>query len=59
MRAKPEPAHRPYRVCVEQSMARETNLGGPVGDHVGEQARYLNLFDYSASAELFMTRRAT
>jgi len=34
-------------------MARETKLDDPVDDHVSEQAR---VFDYGASAELFMSR---
>ena len=37
-------------------MAGETNVGDAVGDHVSEQARDLNDFDYGASAELFMSR---
>jgi hypothetical protein len=45
-----------YRVGGEQSMADETNVGDAVGDHVSEQARDLNSFDYGASAELFMSR---
>lgn len=37
-------------------MAREIKLGDPIGDHVGEQARDRDGFDYGAPAELFMSR---
>ncbi len=41
-------------------MADETKSSDPIGDHVGKQTRDLHVFDYRASAELFMSRsRAT
>ena len=37
-------------------MANEIKVSDSVGDHVGQQGRDLNSFDYGASAELFMSR---
>ncbi len=37
-------------------MARETKVDDPVGEHARDQTRDLGGFDYTATAELFLSR---
>src|SRR5690348_3335741 len=49
-------AHRTCRFDREPPMAHDTKVDDPVADHTRPQPRDLDGFDYSASAELFMSR---